>query len=238
MEIKYDLLKDVNQITTAFEYMKQTNKPFAFIIKKGTFETYKKEKAISKYELTREKAIQTIISLMNNDDIVVSTTGMISRELYENRDTHEKDFLTVGSMGHASSIALGIAINKPNRNVICFDGDGAFLMHMGAIPVIASLKQENIKHIIFNNESHDSVGAQPTVCKNIDIKQIALSSGYNKAFSVSNEQDIKDIWKYFYSEKGTNLLEIKVNCGARDNLARPKEKPKDNKELFMNFIRG
>ena len=238
MEIKYDILKDTNQITSAFEYMKQTNKPFAFIVKKGIFAPYKKEKIIYKYDFTREKAIQIIISLINDEDIVVSTTGMISRELYENRGTHEKDFLTVGSMGHASSIALGIAINKPNRKVICFDGDGAFLMHMGAIPVIASLKQDNIKHIIFNNEAHDSVGAQPTVSENIDIKQIAISSGYNKAFSVSNEQDIKDIWKYFYSENGTNLLEIKVNCGARDNLSRPKESPKDNRDLFMKFIRG
>ena len=236
--IEYEILESCNQVSKAYEYMKKTNKPFALVVRKSTFEKYEKEKTENQYKLSREDAIKTIITLLDDKDIIVSTTGKISRELYENRQTHEKDFFTVGSMGHASSIALGIAINKPERKVLCFDGDGAFLMHMGAVPVIASMKRSNFKHIIFNNEAHDTVGGQPTVCSNVDIKNIALSSGYSRAYSVSSIDGIKEVWNDFYTIEGTNLLEVKVKCGARKDLGRPKEKCKDNKELFMKFLRG
>lgn len=124
MGVKYEILENLAQIPTAFKYMNRTKKPFAFVVKKDTFEPYKSPQITPKYTLSREDAIKKIISLMQDNDIVVSTTGMISRELYENRQSHEKDFLVVGSMGHASSIAFGIALNKPNRKIFCFDGDG------------------------------------------------------------------------------------------------------------------
>ena len=184
MGIRYEILEDVSQIASAVEYMTQTKKPFAFVVRKGTFEPFPKEKTISKYSLAREEAIKKVVSLLGEKDIVVSTTGMISRELYENRQTHEKDFLTVGSMGHASSIAFGVAINKPDRKVFCFDGDGAFLMHMGASAVIASRKLPNLKHIVFNNEAHDSVGGQPTVMNHVEIADVIKGCGYDNVYQV------------------------------------------------------
>ena len=238
MSIKYAILENENQIDNAFTYMKETNKPFAFIVKKGTFESYKKSESISKYNLTREDAIKTVISLLKSNDIVVSTTGMISRELYENRNSHEKDFLTVGSMGHASSIAFGIALAKSDRTVFCFDGDGAFLMHLGATPVIASRNLNNFKHIIFNNEAHDSVGAQPTISNNINLSDVAKSLGYKKTFQVTSIDEIKNAWNEFSSATEPSLLEIKVKCGSRKDLGRPKEKPIENKNAFMNFLKG
>ena len=238
MGIKHEILDDITQLEGALAYMKQTNKPFAFVVRKGTFGEYiHKPAKQKKYSLTREEAIQSVISLLKENDIVVSTTGMISREVYENRPTHEKDFLTVGSMGHASSIALGIALEKKDRLVFCLDGDGACLMHMGAMAVISSRHLNNFKHIVFNNESHDSVGAQPTVMGQVDIPMVAKAVGYKNSFSVQNKDELIAIWPEFYNSKGTCLLEVKVQCGARENLGRPKEKPEENKKAFMTFLR-
>lgn len=238
MKIKYEILKSTDQIKSACAYIKKENKPFAFIVKKGTFDTFPYEPVPSPYTLSRETAIKEIITLMKPDDITVSTTGMISRELYENRQSHEKDFLTVGSMGHASSIAFGIALKKTERKVFCFDGDGAFLMHMGAIAVIASRTPKNFKHIIFNNEAHDSVGGQPTVASTINIPKIAKNCGYKKVYTAKTLEELHTLWNNFYNSDGPCLLEIKVKRGARKDLGRPKEKPVENKRVFMNFIRG
>ncbi|MBR6412801.1 MAG: phosphonopyruvate decarboxylase [Alphaproteobacteria bacterium] len=239
MGIRYEVLEKTDQVKKAVQYMSMTQKPFALIVKKGLFDVYpNKPEPQSRYPLTRERAIQMVLERLNEKDIVVSTTGMISREVYENRKNHEKDFLTVGSMGHASSIALGIALEKKNRKVFCLDGDGACLMHMGAMAVIASRQPGNLKHIIFNNESHDSVGAQPTVMNNVDLQILAKAVGYPNTFSAQTEQELETVWNDFYEVSGLSLLEIKVKSGSRKDLGRPKEKPVENKEAFMVFLRG
>ena len=238
MEVKYEILENLSQVDSAFDYMQKTNKPFAFVVKKGTFEPFAKQKNESYFNLSREDAIRCVVSLLKNTDVVVSTTGMISRELYENRSSHEKDFLTVGSMGHASSIALGIALSKTERKVFCFDGDGAFLMHMGAVPVIASRHLTNFKHIMFNNEAHDSVGGQPTVMGSVNVADVVYGCGYKHVYQARTVDDITQIWSDFYASDGPSLLEIKVKPGARKDLGRPKEKPVENKKMFMNFIKG
>ena len=246
MGIKYSVLSDnfqdaENQINVAFKYMRNTNRPYAFIIRKGTFEKYSlKNKKVSSYTLIREEAIEAVIKKLNISDIVVSTTGHISREVYETRErlgqSHKQDFLTVGSMGHSSSIALGIALQKPTRKVFCFDGDGAFLMHMGAIAVNSSKKLSNFKHIIFNNEAHDSVGSQPTVANCANLSKIAKSSGYKKVYSVFDLKSLNRVLEKFINDDCTALLEIKVKCGAREDLGRPKEKPIENKKIFMENL--
>lgn len=244
-KIKHSVLPDDEKsaelaISKAFEYMNETLKPYVFVIKKGTFEKFEKEKPENKFEISRETAISTVMEFVDENAVIVSTTGQISREVYEIREkagqAHDSDFLTVGSMGHASSIALGIALEKPNKTVFCFDGDGAFLMHMGAIPVIADQAPENFKHILFNNEAHDSVGAQKTSANMVNFKELALSCGYKNSFSVQKLEDLKNILPEFLSVKSPSLLEIKVNCGARADLGRPKEKPVQNKIIFMEKL--
>ena len=237
MGIQWAILEDLAQIPTAVAYMQKTLQPFAFVVKKGTFEPYQKTEIPQKYTLNREEALQQIMALLNDDDIVVATTGMISREWYENRTTHEKDFLVVGSMGHASSIALGIALEKPNRRVFVLDGDGAFLMHQGAASVIAACKLPNFKHIVLDNEAHDSVGGQPTVMDVVCIADVAKACGYARVFNVFSLEEIRAVWQEFYTCQATALLNIKVKRGARKNLGRPREKPIENKTAFMQFLK-
>lgn len=230
------------QLQAALSYIYETNEPFAFVIQKNTFAEYAFLKSTqTDFELKREDAIQLVAASMREKDIAVSTTGMISRELFEYREAvfqnHGKDFLTVGSMGHASQIALGIALQKKDRRVYCFDGDGAILMHMGALPIIGVMKPNNYIHVVFNNGAHDSVGGQPTVGLKIELTQIALASGYTSAFSVVDEKSLLNVLDKIENDSGCIFLEIKVKKGARKDLGRPFNTPEENKRLLMDFLK-
>ena len=220
---------------------RKTSKPNAIVIKKGTFGPYKLQtKVPNDNPVCREEAMKCVVDSIPADSIIVSTTGKLSRELYEYRDekvqSHESDFLTVGSMGHSSSIALGIALAKPDRKVFCFDGDGAFIMHMGAISNIGNLAPKNYVHVLFNNGAHESVGGQPTLGFNIDVPTIAKACGYRNAITVSSEEEIKTTLSGLMRTEGPSLIEIKVGINSRDDLGRPKTSPIENKEAFMKFI--
>ena len=221
--------------------MNECSAPYAFVVKKDTFEKFEyKDKAIPSSDLSREDAIKLIVKVLNDSDIVVSTTGMTSRELFECREQikqdHCKDFLTVGSMGHASQIALGIAMSTPERQIFCLDGDGAIIMHMGALGIIGSKSPKNFKHVVLNNASHDSVGGQPTVGDKIDIVSIALSCRYKFADRAVTKSDLVEKLSLLKSADGPALLEVRINKGYRKNLGRPTTSPKENKEIFMKFL--
>ncbi len=246
MKIPY-LVLDVDQknaqkqIDKALLKIKETNTAFAIIIRKGTFEKYSiKQKIKSNYSLYREDAVKIIIDQLSGDELIVSTTGKTSRELFEYREElnqkHNADFLTVGSMGHASQIALGIAINKPKRKIICIDGDGAVLMHMGGFAIIGSQSPKNFLHIIINNGAHESVGGQPTVGFDIDIPKIALANNYKFAISVSSSEELKETLNNMKDDNYPALIEVMVKVGARENLGRPTIKPVDNKKDFMQNL--
>ena len=246
LDIPYEILtKDIEdtkrKLSSAIKYMNKFNAPFALVVKKGTFEKYEQiNESQQNYELSREKAINLIIDNLDEQDIVFSTTGMISRELFESRiqknQRHETDFLTVGSMGHASQIALGIAISNPKKQVFCLDGDGSVIMHMGSLGIIGSKQMKNFKHIILNNESHDSVGGQPTVGNIINFVSLAKSCKYKNSFKVSTEIELKKKILKLKSDDGPILLEIMINRGNRKELGRPTKTPKENMNLFMNFL--
>lgn len=246
--IKYEILSENTTdeeskeiLKNAYKYMKENNETYALVIKKGTFEEYKlKNNKINNFEMTREKALEILVDKINNNDIIVSTTGMASRELFEIRERrnekHNKDFLTVGSMGHASQIALGIALNKKEKNVYCIDGDGALIMHMGGMAIIGQKHPKNFKHIVINNGAHDSVGGQETAGLNLDITGIAKSCGYEKYFLCSTEEELIKNLEILNKEKGPILLEVKVKKGARKDLGRPTTTPIENKKSFMEFL--
>ena len=250
MEIPYKVLTADSNIEEAevtlkamLSIAKKENKPCALLIKKGFFEDYKFQSDIL-YErpLYREQAIEIIINNLNESDIVVSTTGVASRELFEYREKlksgHERDFLTVGGMGHVSQIALGIALQKKNRQVYCLDGDGSLIMHMGTLAINASMNCRNFKHIVFNNSAHDSVGGQPTVGDRIDIASIASNVGYQWVKMVSEESEIRLALNEMADVDTPALLEIQVKKGFRKDLGRPTTTPIQNKEIFMKFVAG
>lgn len=245
MGVNYDVLsldeeKAKKQIEKAVEALRR-NEVYALVIEKGTFEDYQLQ-SIEHNNLTmsREEAIQTVASALDSKDAIVSTTGMISRELFEARTAwgqgHERDFLTVGSMGHASQIALGIALEKENRTIWCFDGDGASIMHMGSMAIIASKAPKNYVHVVFNNGAHDSVGGQPTVGLKIDIPAVAKAVGYREAFSVDTKEALEAVLKEVKATEGPVLLEVKVKKGNRKDLGRPTTTPIQNKEALMKFL--
>ena len=143
-------------------------------------------------------------------------------------------------MGHASQIALGAALQRPDLPVTVLDGDGALLMHLGALAAIGCAAPANFRHIILNNGAHDSVGGQPTLGFRIDIPAIAKACGYGEAHTVTNAAELRSA----LAEKppaerkaGPALLEIRIRRGARSDLGRPESTPEENKRAFMRSIR-
>jgi phosphonopyruvate decarboxylase len=244
MGIPYAVLESTEeganrQIETCFNTIAKTQSPYAFIIRKDTFAAYSITKEESKATMTREEAIEAISS--SRDGIIVSTTGMISRELYELREkeipvNHGCDFLTVGSMGHASSIALSIALQRPQIPVTCLDGDGAALMHMGALAAIGTKKLCHFCHIVLNNGAHDSVGGQPTIAPFIDLPAITRACGYVHVYQARTKEELKNILAK--KDEGLTFIEVIVKKGARKDLGRPKSSPIENKTAFMNCIKN
>ena len=249
MGINYEVLakeedKAEKQIAKALKAL-QNKEVFALVIEKDTFDEYKLQNVeVNDLTMSREEAIQTVAAALGEKDCIVSTTGMISRELFEYRAAmnqgHERDFLTVGSMGHASQIALGIALAQPERRVWCFDGDGAAIMHMGSMAIVANKAPKNYVHVVFNNGAHDSVGGQPTVGLKIDLPAVAKAVGYKATFSVDNKGSLIEQLSIFNSQlsicEGPVLLEVRVKKGNRKDLGRPTTTPIQNKEALMDFL--
>ncbi len=234
-----NVIKEVKNIAL------EKNQPVALVVKKGIISS---EKIYSDYKnefasalMTRETAIKIIVDNLKDDDIIVSTTGKTSRELFEcriQRKEHPKDFYTVGGMGCAASIALGISLQKNERRVFVFDGDGAVLMQMGVLATIGHYKPSNFTHIIFDNRAHDSTGGQKTVSETVDFKQIALACSYNHVNLVGKKDELVNALKETISCKGPKMIIVKVRKGARKDLGRPTTTPFENKKSFMDFIKG
>lgn len=212
----------------------------AFIIQKNAL-TYEKKKIYrNENKLLREDVIRCIVAASEND-VIVCTTGKAGRELFEIREAggqgHERDFLTVGSMGHCSSIAMGIAVHQPEKRVWCIDGDGAMLMHLGALPTIASCSPKNMVHVVIHNGAHESVGGQPNVMKSLDAYPFAKASGYPYAVCVDNITDLSKELKKIKNLKDLAFLEVKSAIGSREDLGRPTTKPRENKQRLMEYLK-
>ena len=228
------------EILAQMEVFRQTLRQggqVAFLIEKGALEFGKSIQYRNENTLSREAAIRQIVAVTGGDPIV-STTGKASRELYEireaNRQPHDTDFLTVGSMGHASAIALGIALQRPEKRVWCLDGDGAALMHLGAMAAIGAAGPENLIHVVLNNEAHESVGGMPTAAGRIDLPAIARACGYGKAASVSTPEALAQVLAELPG--ALTFLEVKCTIGARADLGRPTLPPQIQKEQFARRL--
>ena len=217
----------------------ESGKQVAFVVKKGALEYDAQIKYANAYALNREEVIRRVVKI-SKEAPIVSTTGKASRELFEIREAngqdHRYDFLTVGSMGHSSSIALGVAINQPQKKIWCIDGDGAVLMHMGAMAVIGTVCPNNFVHIIINNEAHETVGGMPTVAGKIDLNAVARACGYKSVCSVNTYDDLENELEKAAAANVLSLIEVKCGLGARTNLGRPTTTPVDNKDSFMRHL--
>lgn len=246
MRIPYTVLVEeenqaLEKVGQMIKKVKGENRPHAIVIRKGIFGKYKlQNKAFNDYPLSREEALKLVVQHLSKKDVVVSTTGKLSRELFELRETlqqgHERDFLTVGSMGHSSSIALGIALERPEKLIWCLDGDGAFIMHMGAITNIGALAPANYRHIVFNNGAHESVGGQPTLGFEMDIPAVGHACGYQEIYSVATREEIERILPCLQRSEGPVLVELRVKIDSRADLGRPTTTPMENKKHFMTFL--
>ena len=223
-----------------FKEILAAGKQVAFVVRKGALESDGKVKYENSSTMTREDIIRHIVEYTGNDP-VVSTTGKASRELFEIREArgegHERDFLTVGSMGHASSIALGIAAQMAEKKIWIIDGDGAVLMHMGAMAVIGANTPKNLVHIVINNSAHETVGGMPTVAGKIDLVTIARGCGYPSAVSVDNFEDLDVVLEDARLRNELSLIEVKCSIGARENLGRPTTTALENKNKFVDFLK-
>lgn len=233
-------VEDIKNVMEDYNNLLKSGKQVAFVIKKGALTYDEKIEYKNNNEMIREEIIEQIVKVADENPII-STTGKASRELFEirekNNQSHKYDFLTVGSMGHTSSIALAVAINKPEEKIWCIDGDGSALMHLGAMAVIGNSNPSNLVHVVINNEAHETVGGMPTVTNTLDLVEIAKACGYSYATSVDNFKDLDDELEKVKNNNQLSFVEIKSSIGARKNLGRPTTTPIENKNNFMNFIK-
>jgi phosphonopyruvate decarboxylase len=245
LEIPYWILSKDTEIepilSEVFLKLRTLNAPVALLVRKDVFVEYKgKREKTQLSPFKREEALRHLLEIMEADDIVISTTGKTSREVFElrlERGESQRDFLTVGGMGHTASIALGVALGNPKKRVICLDGDGSVLMHMGALPIIGDQKPGNLIHVLLNNAAHESVGGQPTVAGRVDFAAIAKACGYSGYQVASNAESLRTCWDKISHQNGPVLFEIRVSASSREDLGRPSSTPQENKNAFMRVAR-
>ncbi|MBO4636648.1 MAG: phosphonopyruvate decarboxylase [Clostridiales bacterium] len=248
LDIPYSIIdkdttgEELEKILSEASRVLSSCRQYALIVKKGTFDKRSGGDYANAYTMIRENAVRTVVESLGDNDLIVSTTGKISREVYEQLDMiygdHSRAFLTVGGMGHASMIAYGIAEERPDKNIFCLDGDGAALMHMGSIAFIGQNRPDHFVHICFNNGAHESVGGMPTGTPGLSFSKIATDSGYDCTVTVRNEDELKAALAIAAEKKGLYFIEALVAASSRDDLGRPKESAAENKTGFMTRLRG
>ncbi len=246
MEVPYEIVgadaQDLaSTIDRAASSMKARSAPYVLLMREGCFGPYDfKGAEPNPYPLSREEAINVVLDACGPKDVVVCTTGKASRELFELRKKRDEkdraDFLVVGSMGHASQIALGIAMQRPDRKVICLDGDGSLLMHTGGMATIGRLAPKNFIHVLINNGAHESVGGQGTGAFDIDWPGIAKAFRYPSAQVLSDEASLRKAVASLKDAAGPALLEVRTKQGSRKDLGRPSSTPLQNKQQLMKAV--
>ena len=248
LDIPYFILTkemDDDQFCAAFSALERSlrnGQPAAIVVRKGALESEKKPDYSNAYSLPREKAAEEILACAGKNDVFISTTGKLSREVFELREHagegHSRDFLTVGSMGHAGMIALRIAVEKPDRRIWCLDGDGACLMHLGALPVIGKRKPSNFVHVVINNGSHETVGGMPVCSGALNLTALASAAGYPVVYSSDSLETLHEsLMKILSAEQsGPVFLEVCCSCSSRSDLGRPTTTPAENRDALMNYL--
>lgn len=246
MDIAYFIIEEetaeqeIENAMKKFRKLLLSGKSVSFVVRKHALTYAGKTEYKNDFKIEREEAVRHIVKAADKDP-VIATTGKISRELFEireqNSQSHKYDFLTVGSMGHASSIALGVAAHMPESKVWCIDGDGAAMMHMGAMAVIGNCRLKNLIHVILNNEAHETVGGMPTAGKTTDLCAAAQACGYPYTVSVESLGELEYELKKVKGMEELCLIEIKCTISSRSDLGRPTTTALENKNNFMHYLK-
>ena len=246
MDVPYSIIDEnttetqLKEIFSSARDILGQGRQYAVIVKKGTFEKENSFTWNNGYTLVREQALKLILETVYNDSYIISTTGKISRELYEQSDvlygSHDRIFMAVGGMGHASMIAYGMAQADSSKRIVCVDGDGAVMMHMGSLAFIAKQAPKNFLHIVINNAAHESVGSIPTGFSGKNYTQIAAACGYFNTITVTNEKELMKAILEAKENKNLMMIECMVSLKSRADLGRPKESAWENKTHFMESL--
>lgn len=226
-------------VNKAIETAVIAQQPVALLVKKGLFEPAKNSFTENAYELSREYVLEHLMNVFSGQETVVCTTGETGRSFYEinRRQGHliKKELLSVGAMGLAAHIALGIDLWQDER-VVMLDGDGALLMHLGSLPATGKLTKKSFVHIVFNNGCHASVGGQPTLGFDIDFCTIAKACGYTTTFRIENKQSLQLWLDQSFNTQERQFVEIRINTAVSDHLPRPSGEPADWKNTLMSAM--
>ncbi len=227
MKIPYMIMEEENALECAAWAPKKAleiSQPVALIVKKGVLAAKDKVPIVDgSYPLSREEAMNVVLGVMPEETVYSATTGRAARELYELRNIrgegHDHDYLNVGSMGHASSVALGMALSDPDRPVVCFDGDAAALMHMGSLAIEGQQNLHGYMHIVLDNGVHESVGGQPTVARKISFTEIAKACGFDTVdYEVNDEETLKKAVKELSASSGPAFIDMRIHAGLRPDM--------------------
>jgi phosphonopyruvate decarboxylase len=239
LNIKYTIIRtnsDLKEFDKRIKIAKKNKTIVACLIEQGTLE--KKKNLVKKndfYKLNKELFLKTLLHTIEKNTKIISSTGYNSRELMYLRDKYKiknsSDFYMVGGMGHTSSVALGYSLFS-KKKTICIDGDGSFLMHLGSIKTAGTFANTNLKYILLNNNSHDSVGGQNTHVNDIDLEKLSKSLGFKKFFSINDDKNMKKKIQNFLKGNSLNFLEVKVSNSKIKKLPRPTDLIKI-KKIFM-----
>jgi phosphonopyruvate decarboxylase len=227
-------------LNKAWHDMHSSEQPVAILVRNKTFKSnikiYKNDKKL----ILRENFLDKFVRLTSTTDMIVSTTGKTSRELYEIKKAIgdiDREFLVIGGMGHSSGISMGLALSNPNRRIFCLDGDGSMLMHLGSLPTIGYNSITNFTYILINNGCHESVGGQPTVINKLNVKKLSESFNFITYSKISHLKELDLIFKKIEIKGGPHFIEVLVQNKSRNNLIRPSETPKMLKSKFMTYVK-
>ena len=233
--------KDFKKLKKLIKFSKINSVPVAILLKKNILinNNSKLQKKINiSDKIQRSDVIEILLKIIKKNSKLIATTGFTSRELNQirskKRSNKGNDFYMVGGMGHSSVLSLGVS-TKTKHEVICLDGDGSFLMHLGSIVSIGKKSRKNFKHLLFNNFSHESVGGQSTNIDKVNIEKLIKSVGYKHYFLLKKKQEIENKLKTFLKKPGPSLLEVRIKMGSMKDLSRPKNLIKIKKNFINSF---
>ena len=240
MGIRYKVVKNLNDIKNSnlIDYSRINRIPVAFLIKKGSIkENNKKVQNKNTNDILRSEFIIKLLNKISNKDRIIASTGFNSRELYQLRTQNKietgKDFYLVGGMGHTGIVTLGYSLKNKKKNIICLDGDGSFLMHMGSMVTIGKYAKKNYKYILLNNLAHESVGGQKTLIETLNLEKFSKAIGFKNYIKIDKKDSIEKKLVFFLKRKGPSFLEVKIKCKSMNNLIRPENFDK----IFNQFIK-